>query len=225
MARELTVILGVGPGLGQALARRFARGGHDVAMIARDKERLSDLAQEIAEETGRRVKGFSGDGTDLDGLRATMAEIASDMGPATVFIHSVSRWIDADLTELKSETLVAEMTLGAGAALAATQAVLPGMKEMGGGTVLWTGSRMGLHPEKNSAAPALTAAKAALRGLALSGGGALHDAGINFATITINGGIEEGTPLSPDRIADAFWDAHTAPREAWQTERIFEGGD
>lgn len=225
-ARELTVILGVGPGLGQALARRFAKGGSDVAMIARSGDRLADLAKEIADETGQDVRGFSGDGTDLDSLKSAMKQIADDMGDATVFIHSVSRWIDAKATELDPATLIGEMTLGPAAALAGSQAVLPAMEAAGRGTILWTGSAMGLRPEKNGGpAPALATAKAALRALALAGAKPFHEKGINFATITIDGTIKEDTPFDPDKIAEAFWNAHEAPRDQWQAERIFDGRD
>lgn len=226
MASDLAIILGVGPGLGQALARRFANGGMDVAMIARDKDRLSDLADEIADETGQTIKGFAGDGTDLESLRGAMTAIAGDMGAATVFIHNVSRWIAADAASLDPATLVDEMTLGAGAALAGTQAVLPAMEVAGRGTILWTGSRMGLAPaDAGGPSPALTAGKSALRGLALAAGPDFHERGINFATITINGGIAEDSPFAPAKIADAFWDAHMAPRDDWQSERIFDGAD
>ena len=46
-ANPVAVVTGVGPGTGAAIARRFARGGHAVAMLARNHERLSQLEQEI----------------------------------------------------------------------------------------------------------------------------------------------------------------------------------
>lgn len=225
MANDLAIILGVGPGLGQALARRFASGGMDVAMIARDESRLSDLGSAISDESGQTVRAFTGDGTRFDSLNAAMTRIAGEMGPASVFIHNVSRWIPAKAPSLDPAELVAEMTLGAGAALAATQAVLPAMETAGRGTVLWTGSAMGLKPaEAGAASPALTAGKAALRGLALAAAKSFHDRGINFATITINGTIGNAG-FEPDTIAEAFWAAHVAPKSEWRGEHIFDGAD
>lgn len=221
---NLAIILGAGPGLGQALARRFARGGMDIALLARDTARLDVLSREIAGETGVTVRGYPADATDLVGFRAAIERVMADMGPARVFIHSVSRWIPAKTPDLDPATLMSEMALSVGAALLGSQLVLPGM-EREGGTILWTGSRMALHPEANGAAPALGASKCALRALALSGAKAFHDRGVNFATITIDGAIKPGTAFDPDAIAEAFWDAHAAPRDDWRAERIFTGGD
>lgn len=222
---DVAIILGVGPNLGTALARRFAAGGCDVAMLARDGDRLRELGEEIAGQTGRRVEGFSADGTDLDGLRAALDRVIEEMGPPAVFIHSVSRWIAAEAPDLDPKVMMSELTLGPGAALTGAQAVLPAMETSGRGTILWTGSRMALVPEEQRAAPALATAKVALRGLALAGAPSFHDRGINFCTITVNGGIEEGTRFAPDKIAAAFWDAHVAPRADWVAERVFDGSD
>lgn len=220
---DLAIILGVGPNLGTALARRFAAGGCDVAMLARDGVRLTELAVKIADETGRRVEGFSADGTDLDGFRAAMLQVMAEMGTPTVFIHNVSRWIAAEAPVLNAGVLMDELALGPGAALTGAQTVLPAMEAAGRGTILWTGSRMGLIPEKQRSAPALATAKVALRGLALAAAPSFHERGINFSTITVDGTIKDGTQLAPDRVAEAFWRAHTAPRDEWTAERVFEG--
>ena len=218
---DVTAIVGAGPGLGQALARRFAAEGHRVALVARDEGKLDAMADEI----GGGAAGFPADATDVDSLRAALARIADEMGPPAVLIHNASRWIAAKATDLDPATLASELTLGATAALAGAQAVLPGMEAAGRGTILWTGSRMGLHPDRaGTGAPALTAAKCALRGLALAGAGHFHARGIHLATLTIDGTIEPGGPFDPDRIADAFWAAHVAPRDAWTAERVFDGG-
>lgn len=222
---DTAIILGVGPNLGQALARCFAAGGCDVALLARDGERLADLAGKITAESGRRVEGFSADGTDLDGFRAAMDRVMAAMGPPSVFIHNVSRWIAARAPELDPKVMMSELALGPGAALTGAQAVLPAMEAAGRGTILWTGSRMALVPEEQGAAPALATSKVALRGLALASAPAFHERGINFGTITINGAIKEGTRFDPSKIAEAFWKAHIAPREDWAAERVFDGSD
>ena len=219
------IILGAGPGLGQALSRRFAAGGFDVAMLARDGSRLNALSREVAEETGRRVYGYPVDATDLVGLSASLERVTGDMGPASVFIHSVSRWIPGRTPDIDPATLMAEMALSVGAALLGSQHVLAGMEAAGEGTILWTGSRMGLHPDRNAAAPALGASKCAMRALALSGAKDFHNRGVNFATVTIDGTIKPGTAFDPRAIADAFWEVHAAPREDWVAERIFTGRD
>ena len=226
MSQPLTIILGAGPGLGLALARRFANEGHDLALMARDEDRLSKMAETVAKETGQTVKGFTADGTDLDSIRGALTRIHGSLGPTRVFIHNASRWLPDTGPELAPDLLMSEMMLGAGAALAASQAVLPGMEAAGEGTILWTGSRMGLAPaEAGAPSPALAAGKSALRGLALATAGQFHDRGVNFSTITINGGIGSKPAFAPDKIADVFWQAHKAPRSEWTAERIFDGAD
>ena len=52
------IIVGVGPGLGAALARRFAKGGHGVAVAARNCEKLAELVTEI-EGAGGTAKAYA----------------------------------------------------------------------------------------------------------------------------------------------------------------------
>src|ERR1700716_1645438 len=48
MADPICVVTGVGPGTGSSVARRFAKGGYRVALLARDRQRLAALQQELA---------------------------------------------------------------------------------------------------------------------------------------------------------------------------------
>ena len=68
--RPLALITGVGPGTGAAIARRFSAGGYDVAMLARNVERLAALEREIA-----NAKGYASDVTDEAQLDAVIAAV------------------------------------------------------------------------------------------------------------------------------------------------------
>ncbi|MCA8878759.1 MAG: SDR family NAD(P)-dependent oxidoreductase [Rhodobacteraceae bacterium] len=217
----LAIVIGAGPGLGAALARRFARGGFDVAAVARDARRLDGLAREIR-AAGGRAEGFSADVTDFASIRRAVMAAAETFGPPRVLIYNVSQWVPAEAPDLDPEILDLQLRICATSALAATQAVLPAMRG-DGGTVLWTGGGLALRPQNGRASPALTAGKSAMRGLALATAPALHDIGINFATITVNGAIAPDTRFAPDRIAERFWQAHEAPRSDWTGEIIFDG--
>ena len=60
MSQPSCVVVGVGPGLGLAIARRFARGGFDVALISRDQSKLDAMCVTL-ESVGYRARGFAGD--------------------------------------------------------------------------------------------------------------------------------------------------------------------
>ncbi len=218
---EAVIVVGVGPGLGAALVRRFAAGGYAVAALARDAGRLEGLVAEQA-AAGRTVRGVPADVADFDSLRAGVAAATAAFGAPRVLIYNVSEWIPAEAPDLDPDRLDRALRVCATSALVATQAVLPAMRDRGG-CVLWTGGGTALRPQNSRASPALAAGKSAMRGLALASAAAFHDLGIHFATITVNGAIKPGTPYAPDRIAERFWQAHLAPRPDWTTEILFDG--
>lgn len=219
---EHAVVVGVGPGLGAALVRRFAAGGLQVSALARGGPRLDALAAELA-GGGGSVRGFAADVADFDSLRAGIAAATDAAGPPRVLIYNVSQWIAAEGPDLDPALLDLELRICATSALVATQAVLPAMRSAGGGSVIWTGGGTALRPQNSRASPALAAGKSAMRGLALASAAAFQDLGIHFTTITINGAIAPGTPYAPDLIAERFWQAHLAPRAAWTGEILFDG--
>ena len=75
MAEALCVISGVGPGTGSALVRRFAAGGHRIAMLARNAERLADLAGQVPS-----AKAYVCDVSDQSQVDAAMASVELEMG-------------------------------------------------------------------------------------------------------------------------------------------------
>jgi NAD(P)-dependent dehydrogenase (short-subunit alcohol dehydrogenase family) len=71
----VALVTGVGPGTGAAIARRFARGGYAVAMLARNRDRLNSLEREI-----EHSRGYACDVTDEAALDTTIANVRSDLG-------------------------------------------------------------------------------------------------------------------------------------------------
>jgi NAD(P)-dependent dehydrogenase (short-subunit alcohol dehydrogenase family) len=83
MTDPVCVISGVGPGTGSALARRFARGGHRVAMLARNPQRLAELERELPYS-----KGYACDVSDAAQVEATADRIERDLGVPTTLVHN-----------------------------------------------------------------------------------------------------------------------------------------
>jgi hypothetical protein len=91
MALGTAVIVGVGPGLGVALARAFANAGHPVAMLDIDKARLDTDAAELA-STGQDVRGYVADAADPGNLRAALHSAITELGAPDVLVYTSERF-------------------------------------------------------------------------------------------------------------------------------------
>ena len=122
------------------------------------------------------------------------------------------------MPDLSPEDLLADVAAGAIGLQTAVRAVLPGMRERGGGTVLATGGGTADKPMASLAT--LGVQKAALRALVQVQAAGLADDGVHVATVTIRGLVGEDKSIHPDRVAALYADlvAETAgPRENWRT--------
>ena len=206
------VIVGIGPGLGSALARRFAAGGCAVTGLARDPARVGT------------IPGVALRAADAANPASLAAAITAD-GPVDVLIYNVYRATMAQggPSSLDPAALLEDFRINVAGALASVQAVLPGMRAMGRGSILLTGGGLALDPTGWLPAASLAVGKAGLRSLALTLHKELAPAGIHVGTVTVAGQIQSGTPFDPERIAGAFWELHLDPKEGFRPEVIFKG--
>lgn len=216
---KLCVVAGVGPGMGLAIARRFARSGFAIALIARDAGALARSVDEIR-AIGVKAEGFPTDLCDLAQIKATFAAIRSSLGDPEVMVHNASVWREAAAMDLAPETFARDLTLSATSALACAQEVYPAMKAVGRGSLLFTGGGLALRPEFGKGVASLTAGKSALRGLVHALAGELAPDGVHVATVTIAGTVAPGGPFDPDLIAEHFTALHEEPANAWTVERV-----
>ncbi|HEX6233986.1 MAG TPA: SDR family NAD(P)-dependent oxidoreductase [Jiangellaceae bacterium] len=202
---DVVVVIGAGPGLGQAIGQAFVQHGDQVVLIARNEKRLR--------ETAVAVGGIDMpvDVTDEPALRAAFATIRSRYGDPTVLVHNPSLAVAAPATETPLEALLSGFRLAAGSLLVAAQEVAPAMREAGRGTILVTGNSAALTGSTWSAA--LAAQKAAARNLAMSLAAELGPAGVRVVTITINGVL--GRPgFELPRIAATYVELAALPSTA-----------
>jgi NAD(P)-dependent dehydrogenase (short-subunit alcohol dehydrogenase family) len=87
MNGRVAAVLGVGPGLGAAVARRFAGEGFAVAMMARREESLAEIQQDIENDGGTALP-FSADATEADSVAAAFGRIRSDLGDPEVLAYN-----------------------------------------------------------------------------------------------------------------------------------------
>lgn len=212
------MIVGAGPGLGLAVARRFARQGASVALLARNAERLAGMVEQLREHAARGASAgaFVADAADPAALRSALRSVRSALGEPTVLVHHLSVPVVGPPTAMAYEDFAAGLAGGVGALLVAAQELVPAMRAAGRGTVLVTGG--GLAFSAAAAYAGLAVQKAGVRSLALSLAEELAPAGVHVATVTVEGIIEPGGYYDPDRIAEVYWQLHTEPRSDWRAE-------
>lgn len=222
--KRATIVAAAGPGVGLAVAKRFARDGHPVALIARRPAALEAMAAGIA-EIGGTARAFPADVTDWPALRAALAEIAGEMGAPEVLVWNGGRWAETPALSLDAAEFETDLRLTTVGAVVAAQAVAPAMEGAGGGSILVTGGGLALAPHYGGAVPALAAGKAAVRALVHAAAPEFAARGIHLGTVTIAGQVAPGGSFDPDRIAEVFAALHAEPKDGWTVERIYQGRD
>lgn len=215
---DTVVIVGAGPRLGLAVARRFIREGAAVALVARNAMRLAGMVEELRADAGEGASAgaFVADAGDPAQLRSALASVRSALGDPTVLVHHLSVPVPGSPTTMAYEDFLGGLAGGVGALLVAAQDLVPAMRAAGRGTVLVTGG--GLAFVGSAANAGLAVQKAAVRSLALSLARELAPENVHVATVTVQGAIESGSYYDPDRIAEVYWQLHAEDRADWRTE-------
>ncbi len=227
MNGKTAAILGVGPGLGAAVARRFAREGFAVALMARREEGVSGVRREI-EEAGGTALPVSTDATDPASVSAAFGRVRGELGDPEVFVYNAGAFQMGGILDLSPEKFDECFKANCAGAFYAAQQVLPAMVEAGRGTVLLTGATAALRGGVRFSA--LAVGKFGLRALAQSMAREFGPQGIHVVHAVIDGqidtprvremspGREDHTLLSPDAIAETYWQLHSQDRTAWTLE-------
>lgn len=222
----VAVVVGVGPGTGAALARRFAKA-YRVALVARSNDYLKTLAAEIRTGGGEALEAPADVGNSSE-VAAAFAAIREKLADPEILLYNAGSGVWGTIAEITAEQYEAAWRVNAfGAFLCAKEAV-PAMVARGHGVMLFTGATAGVKagPRSITFGPA----KFAMRGLAQSLARDLGPRGIHVAWINIDGGIDiprvrRGNPhfkdedlLKPDAIADTYWHLAHQDRSAWTME-------
>ncbi|MEU2912204.1 SDR family NAD(P)-dependent oxidoreductase [Streptomyces massasporeus] len=202
-------LVGAGPGLGLATARRFGVAGHTVALIARDAEKLDGLTAGLARD-GIQARGYTADVLDIESLTAALYAAAADLGPIEILQYSPVPRADFMKPVLGTsvDDLDAPLAFSVKGPVAAVNAVLPGMRELGRGTLLFVNGSSAVRPKPKVAGTSIAfAAESAYARM-------LHDAlapeNIHAAQLIIPGAIRpDAEHSSPDTLGMRLYDIHT----------------
>jgi short-subunit dehydrogenase len=217
--RNHLLLIGAGPGLGMAIARRFAVGGYRITLVARSADGLRGLADSLS-DTGAEIDTIEADASDPEGLRAQMAELYRRDGAPGVIVYNAVIGAPDRLLSASVDHLQAAYAVDVISAIVVAQVAAPAMKAAGFGTMIVTGGGFADHPIPALATVSL--GKAALRSAATMLGIDLAPDGIRVATLTIAGQIVAGTAFDPERIAERYWDV-VQTEGPWQAEFRFTG--
>jgi short-subunit dehydrogenase len=213
------LLVGAGPGLGTAVARRFAGAGYRVTLMARSTDSLGDLADSLA-DTGARIDTVAADASDPEGLRALVAALYDERGAPGLIVYNAVMGAPDNLMSSSVEHLHAAYAVDVVGAIVVAQVAAPAMRAAGAGTIIMTGGGFADHPI--AALATVSLGKAALRSAATMLSADLEPDGIRVATLTIAGQIVAGTAFDPDNIAQRYWDV-VHSNGAWQAEFRFSG--
>lgn len=219
MTKPLCTIIGMGPGNGLSIAKRFAREGFRIAMISRPGDDLKSLQQKLS-DLGYDSHDFYAEVSDFIQLKNAMDAVKNTLGDTEVLVYNVSVYREATPTLLDAETCVKDFRANVAGALVAVQHVVPAMKEKKRGTILLTGGGQALNPMPLLSS--LGIGKAGLRNLAYSLHGELKEFGIHAGTITINGQVNPNTKFAPDLISEEFWNMHSRKDGRLEKEIIYQ---
>ena len=231
-ARASVLIVGVGAwqGLGAAIARRFAKGGHPVVIAGRNAEKLAATARQL-QRSGAKAAEVVGDAANAADARRFVAE-AEHLAPLAVAVHNAGGNEPTPFLELSEERFTQHWREHALGGFQLAQAALPILLQHGGGSLFFTGASASLRGKARFAP--FASAKAAVRNLAQSIAREFGPQNIHVGHVVVDGAIEGERLLSrvpqlkeqrgqdgllhPDAIAEAFWDLHHQHRSAWTLE-------
>ena len=211
-------------GVGAALARRFAREGFQVGLLARSAEFIQTLAEEISASSTRAISVVADVSRPAE-ARAAMQRLRENLGSIGVLIHNPSSALGQGLLGTTPQQFEYCWRVAVLGGFVCAQETAPDMLQAGDGVMLFTGATSSV---RGGGWLAFSSAKFAVRGLAQSLARELWPQGVHVAHVIIDGLIgrsqdQERVPaeeplLDPERIADAYWHLAMQDRSAWSLE-------
>jgi NAD(P)-dependent dehydrogenase (short-subunit alcohol dehydrogenase family) len=219
----ICAVIGVGPGNGEALARRFSADGYAVALLARRGELTAQLANELP-----LARAYACDVADAGSVDVAFRRLRSDMGDVDVLVFNAGSGVWGTIEEVSPEDFERSWRVNTfGLFLTARQAI-PAMRRRGQGAIIVIGATASRRGVAGTAA--FAPAKMAQRGLTESMARHLWPAGIHVALIIVDGAVRsaaararlgdrpEDALIAPSGVADIAASLVRQDRSAWSFE-------
>jgi NAD(P)-dependent dehydrogenase (short-subunit alcohol dehydrogenase family) len=215
MDDESVIIVGVGSGLGTSLARRFAKSGFSISLVARNREKLIPLVGEI-ESHGTNAIAIRADATAESGVKKSFARTEKELGPIRIAVYNAGLRIRKPFLDISSDEFINSWKLSCYGGFLVGREAAKYMIPRGKGSIFFTGATASIKGFPNSAAFAV--GKFGLLGLAESMARELQPKGIHVAHFVIDGVIgrdSKDSKLDPDAIAETYFQVHRQHRSSW----------
>ena len=221
----VALIVGVGPGLGTSLARRFAREGMDIALVARDGHRLEALVAEL-ESLGVTARIYPCDITEDPAVTAMVSAVCSELDVPRLAVYCTEHFGPGHVVDIETAAFVDCWEVNCLGAFLVGREVARAMLTRGDGTLIFTGATAAMRGREGYANMAV--GKWGQRALAQCMARELGPKGIHVAHVIIDGGIlkEGGSALQwermaglyPDEIAENYLALHRQHPSTWTQE-------
>ena len=222
-ATKVCVVIGVGPGNGAALGRRFAKEGYALALLARTDETSAPLAASLP-----GARAYRCDVTDAASVAQAFDAIERDLGPVHTLVYNAGSGTWGSVEDIDAAALEGAFRVNAVGLLLAAKRVIPLMKAAGGGNIVVIGATASRRGAARTAA--FAPAKAAQKSLCESMARHLWPQGIHVCLIVVDGVVDlprtrarmtdkpDDFFIAPDDLADTAFQLTRQPRSAWSFE-------
>jgi NAD(P)-dependent dehydrogenase (short-subunit alcohol dehydrogenase family) len=223
---SVLLVAGAGEGLGRAIARRFALEGYVAALAARDEAKLQALAADVGGHA------FPADLSREADVLSLYDRVEKAHGAIEVVAFVAATRIIGPFTDITFEDFERVWRQSTASGFLVAREAARRMLPRGRGTILFTGASGSIRANPNFAA--FAAAKGGLRFMAQSMARELGPKGIHVATVLLDGAIDSPMmwrdyrermeelgsdgAIHPDAVAEAYWQLHRQPRNAWTFE-------
>jgi NAD(P)-dependent dehydrogenase (short-subunit alcohol dehydrogenase family) len=221
--KKVCVVVGVGPGNGAALGRRFSKEGYAVALLARTTETSGPLAASLAD-----ARAYTCDVTDPGSVARTFEAILREMGPVHTLVYNAGTGSWGTVEDIDPAALESAFRVNALGLLLAAKQVIPQMRGQGGGNIVVIGATSSRRGVARTAG--FAPAKAAQKSLTESMARHLWPENIHVSLVIVDGVVDlprtrammKDKPddffIAPDGLADTAFHLTMQPRSAWSFE-------